>query len=66
MATIIKDYTKITDAQLESNIFQGYEEAIAEGRRRGWTILTPGLYRNMDGKYHALRTTLIARTSHKS
>ena len=32
--SIIKDYTKLTDAQLEANVLRGYEEAIIEKKRR--------------------------------
>ena len=38
---IIKDYSKLTDAQLEANALRGYEPALAEKRRRLLTTITP-------------------------
>ena len=61
-STVIKDYTKLSDAQLESNIHRGYEQAVNEGRRRGWAVTLPGVHMGIDGKYYALRSTVIANS----
>ena len=39
--SIIKDYSKLTDAQLEANVLRGYEPALVEKRQRLLTAITP-------------------------
>ena len=38
---IIRDYFKLTDAQLEANVLRGYEEAIIEKKRREGNKICP-------------------------
>ena len=39
--SMIRDYSKLTDAQLEVNVLRGYEQATAEKKRRLLTAITP-------------------------
>ncbi|MBA7611563.1 hypothetical protein ES703_18789 [subsurface metagenome] len=59
---IIKDYSKLRDWELEINIKKGYEDAIAEGRRRGWTILTRGQYSTLTGETVDIPGIMIMRS----
>jgi len=54
--SIIKDYTKLTDAQLKANILKGYEEAILEQARRDKRIT---IYQMPDGDWAATAEGII-------
>jgi len=36
--SIIKDYSKMSDAQLQASVSYGWPGALAEAQRRGWLI----------------------------
>lgn len=63
MPITIKNMTKLTDAQVEFGALKGWPHFIAEGRRRGWTILMPGTHHiDHTGQTVAITSIIIGRT----
>jgi len=60
-ASNLLDYSLEHTANLEADVLRGYPKAIQEARRRGWTVLEPGLHLAINGKYYMLDHTIIAK-----